>query len=381
MAEGEIFYQREIPAPHYLLIHVPQGQSGYLWLRVNYPCAFALDEIVACNVTENITPTLIYPQSAKHSIEGEMKDKLCDTNRTFVQLRIGERLDIEFDTIPHTQKLSFIFVSAGYYRQEFPPLCRVRYVKENLQNMEVDMRCVRNKLNRAIKELVFAESTFSDSWHCVNRTFIRINKSVLKMKEAARLLKIRGKGRNGEIDSLRSWSFLLAEACDLLTLQKMREVNLTNTVRDSLFRLAIKAIKKGRDYYNTPAPDMQILGIEWYCYNLAITGFHTAYVLLSAMEHVCRGGVQSKFDFDKVKFRTMPNPVKDYLTVRYYLPDKIKVRFRIYDVTGRVVEEKSLYDAGNGIIKMRVKHLPQGVYFLHIDAESQKLIKKFVKIH
>jgi aminopeptidase N len=71
-----------------------------------------------------------------------------------------------------------------------------------------------------------------------------------------------------------------------------------------------------------------------------------------------------------------PNPVSDELLVRTNLSDSIKVR--IFNINGKKIKEYDNIENPQKF-KLNLKELKQGIFFLSIDTESGKIVKKFIK--
>lgn len=75
-----------------------------------------------------------------------------------------------------------------------------------------------------------------------------------------------------------------------------------------------------------------------------------------------------------------PNPASDYLTVKLPTPNASSVQLAMHSVIGNVLNiEKEQIDAYE--VRLRVKDLPSGYYFLSIKEENSglKASYKFLK--
>jgi hypothetical protein len=85
------------------------------------------------------------------------------------------------------------------------------------------------------------------------------------------------------------------------------------------------------------------------------------------------------FSSDRNAFSSLkitPNPFSDFIKIEGVdFGEDLKLYFKIYDINGRVVlENKSV----NNVLDTR--NLTKGVYFVRIDLDNEKIIKKVVKI-
>ena len=80
--------------------------------------------------------------------------------------------------------------------------------------------------------------------------------------------------------------------------------------------------------------------------------------------------------------KTHPNPAADQITVHYALPDRQKVKIRLYDVLGRrirtVVSERK---TGRKQERLDVDELPSGVYFLRLETDEKIRTRKVTVVH
>lgn len=75
----------------------------------------------------------------------------------------------------------------------------------------------------------------------------------------------------------------------------------------------------------------------------------------------------------KVFFDVYPNPASDYVTVNCTFAYNDKSTIDIVDLTGRFVYTKTLTDLTENI---DISNLPEGVYFVSINAQGRKLIQR-----
>jgi len=73
-----------------------------------------------------------------------------------------------------------------------------------------------------------------------------------------------------------------------------------------------------------------------------------------------------------------PNPTNRDLVVRLNSPSMQKVAIKLYDVTGRIVDEVKREVLGKTDITMRSDWLSAGIYFIHIDNGINDIIEKVI---
>lgn len=73
-----------------------------------------------------------------------------------------------------------------------------------------------------------------------------------------------------------------------------------------------------------------------------------------------------------------PNPTIDYLTLNVGNSDLSSLNFQLYDITGKLIENKKIT---NSIETIRMENLPSAIYFLKVtnnnkELKTFKIIKK-----
>ncbi|MCB0667971.1 MAG: T9SS type A sorting domain-containing protein, partial [Saprospiraceae bacterium] len=96
-------------------------------------------------------------------------------------------------------------------------------------------------------------------------------------------------------------------------------------------------------------------------------------------------GISDIISSDPLVFQVYPNPVDDFLTVDFqlHLPDKIDVK--LYDETGRFVQNLSsneaIYPSGKSSVQVDISSHPPGLYFLRFKHGAAAGFRKVLKIH
>lgn len=84
-----------------------------------------------------------------------------------------------------------------------------------------------------------------------------------------------------------------------------------------------------------------------------------------------------RFEFKGVT----PNPLCNHGKIHYAVPEKSHINIRIYDVTGRFIKEIINEESSPGFYDVEFKiNLPEGVYFIVMEADKFKSIRKFLVI-
>ncbi|MEO0162524.1 MAG: T9SS type A sorting domain-containing protein, partial [candidate division WOR-3 bacterium] len=100
-------------------------------------------------------------------------------------------------------------------------------------------------------------------------------------------------------------------------------------------------------------------------------------------EEVGGGGPQgeetkltSPFYFD----RLYPNPAKGVIRLRFNSPDERKITIKIYDVCGRLVNEKNIIKSKIGMNELLItpKDLSAGVYFVRLETDGYQKVEKAI---
>jgi len=78
--------------------------------------------------------------------------------------------------------------------------------------------------------------------------------------------------------------------------------------------------------------------------------------------------------------RVSPNPVDGPVSISFHLDTRQPVSLAVYDVRGRLVERLMAGDpvAGDGRRRWSARSLPNGVYFVRVDAFGATASRKVV---
>ena len=96
-------------------------------------------------------------------------------------------------------------------------------------------------------------------------------------------------------------------------------------------------------------------------------------------------GVQQPFEISVVtgieeakdiflNFSAYPNPTTDYLELKVENLQLSELSYKLYDISGKVYQNKEI---GNGITKIEMQNLPQGIYFIKVIDTKNKEFKTF----
>ena len=69
-----------------------------------------------------------------------------------------------------------------------------------------------------------------------------------------------------------------------------------------------------------------------------------------------------------------PNPTTDYLELKVENLQLSELSYKLYDISGKVYQNKEI---GNGITKIEMQNLPQGIYFIKVIDTKNKEFKTF----
>ncbi len=80
----------------------------------------------------------------------------------------------------------------------------------------------------------------------------------------------------------------------------------------------------------------------------------------------------------KFSVKIAPNPLKDYAKIYLILPEKDKVKIKVYDIAGRMVKfaEYNKVKQGKNILTIDLKDLSSGIYFVSIESSNNRYIEK-----
>lgn len=76
-----------------------------------------------------------------------------------------------------------------------------------------------------------------------------------------------------------------------------------------------------------------------------------------------------------------PNPFTKDLAIRYEINNNNKkITFKVFDVVGRIMKQGEEVTERQGVMKINIKDLPEGVYFIRVEASDWCAIRKVVKV-
>lgn len=109
---------------------------------------------------------------------------------------------------------------------------------------------------------------------------------------------------------------------------------------------------------------------------------------ITANRHSIIGIAQSPIKHPKhLTLSETPNPFGYRTTISYSLPDKTYVNLRVYDATGRVVDDIVNTEKDAGVYTVtwngrddEGRNLPNGIYFCRIEASGKSLTRKLVLV-
>ncbi len=100
--------------------------------------------------------------------------------------------------------------------------------------------------------------------------------------------------------------------------------------------------------------------------------------VFDAVQERCGGGIQGPLNIVQIK----PNPAQNAIIVQLQTPDFGTYQYKVYDVLGRVVAEKSVdilpFRASS--VEVVLESWPAGTYFFSFGTGKEFIAKKFIKI-
>ncbi len=83
-------------------------------------------------------------------------------------------------------------------------------------------------------------------------------------------------------------------------------------------------------------------------------------------------GIEDAGEQDFVLYQNHPNPFSEYTIIRYKIPVRTEINYRIMDIYGRLIKSgTSIAHKGTNILKVDNAHLKTGVYFFEIEYNEQ----------
>ncbi len=80
------------------------------------------------------------------------------------------------------------------------------------------------------------------------------------------------------------------------------------------------------------------------------------------------------------QFQIFPNPTKGHVDIRFIISQPSVVGFFLYNSQGMLMKQLPKQDYSDGVYRevLDLNNLVRGVYFLHVDQDNQKTVKKIV---
>jgi len=78
------------------------------------------------------------------------------------------------------------------------------------------------------------------------------------------------------------------------------------------------------------------------------------------------------------RFVVSPNPIKKKMKVEYSLSQPGSVTFLLYNIIGRQVKQWQIIDSKNHQQVIEVGQLPKGIYFLILETEERRVMRKII---
>jgi type IX secretion system substrate protein/galactose oxidase-like protein len=94
-------------------------------------------------------------------------------------------------------------------------------------------------------------------------------------------------------------------------------------------------------------------------------------------DSVCATGIEELTIYN-LQFTIAPNPVKEFIVISYPLTGKEKIKITITDINGRKVFDTQL-QAKTLNFKLQTSNFSNGIYFVELNNEKEKAVKKFLK--
>ena len=81
-------------------------------------------------------------------------------------------------------------------------------------------------------------------------------------------------------------------------------------------------------------------------------------------------------DYDLVQWTTLlyPNPAKDIVTLQFSADEAMDAHIRLQNMAGQVVYSTTIENAQNEKVSIDVQDLPNGLYILNVNNQTEKLV-------
>ena len=78
-------------------------------------------------------------------------------------------------------------------------------------------------------------------------------------------------------------------------------------------------------------------------------------------------------------FQLTPNPFNDELEIKISVNEPSELSLKIIDLDGKLIMEKNISVSRIYSTKLNLNHLPSAVYFLSLESENGKIVKRILK--
>lgn len=84
---------------------------------------------------------------------------------------------------------------------------------------------------------------------------------------------------------------------------------------------------------------------------------------------------------ESVSLRVSPNPTDGKVNIHFVLSNVADIQYQVTDILGKTITRSSLqkYETGEHNIELNLTQLPQGIYFLQLEMNGQKMARKIIK--
>lgn len=91
--------------------------------------------------------------------------------------------------------------------------------------------------------------------------------------------------------------------------------------------------------------------------------------------------INSTFEKELSLMGVYPNPVKNQLTISFYIPNKGNVRFSLHHLNGKIAKTFELknMEVGNQAIQLNIQELKNGIYLGVLSSKNKKQTFKIIK--
>jgi hypothetical protein len=143
----------------------------------------------------------------------------------------------------------------------------------------------------------------------------------------------------------------------------------------SAFRLRFKVLSGGKKLSEVLHIDHSVMEAAAYDVNFAMYAVRLNFSQLSNTTAVDAAT-------GTILYQNRPNPFREQTEVRFFLPETTKATLTVYDITGRIIfERSSLFAQGEHSVWVELPGSPPGLFYYRLTTPAGRWVRKMEKLN